>query len=256
MALVLARSIVSVSGYDVPAASRAYRAWLQSKPPSVGAGTRAGVAGRLSKESLSNSSLMRASPLGIVGFMLPPSRRASLAREDSRLTHPNAVCADAVAAYAIAIARAVRRGEGPRAAYDAARTWAEAAAVPAVQRALAQAEDSAPPSDVEEASVLVALHTAFYALLHASSVEDGVLWAVGRGGHTDTLGAVTGALLGAVHGRPAIPDDWRRMILSCRPHRLRSLKPRPTSCWPIDVLELAERLLLVGEERAAAEGEG
>jgi len=94
--------------------------------------------------------------------------------------------------------------------------------------------------------VLMTLQNAFHELLHAPSIEAGVVATVRRGGDTDTNGAVAGALLGAVHGRGAIPLQWRSMILSCRPHPLRARRPRPRSCWPVDALELAEGLVLAG----------
>jgi ADP-ribosyl-[dinitrogen reductase] hydrolase len=68
------------------------------------------------------------------------------------------------------------------------------------------------------------------------------------GGNTDTTATIAGALLGAVHGREAVPARWRRAVLTCRPaaglpgvHR-----PRPRPFWPVDLLELAESLLLAG----------
>ena len=68
------------------------------------------------------------------------------------------------------------------------------------------------------------------------------------GGDTDTNAAIAGALLGAVHGREAIPAQWRRMITSCRPVSGLSptRHPRPRAFWPADALELAELLALVG----------
>jgi hypothetical protein len=100
--------------------------------------------------------------------------------------------------------------------------------------------------------VLVALQNAFHQLLHAVSVEEGVTRTVMSGGDTDTNAAIAGALLGAVHGREAIPTDWQRMILTCRPiaglptvHR-----PRPRAYWPVDALALAERLLCLGAAAA------
>ena len=42
------------------------------------------------------------------------------------------------------------------------------------------------------------------------------------------------------------PEQWRSMVLSCRPLAPRAERPRPESCWPVDVLEIAERLLLAG----------
>ena len=67
--------------------------------------------------------------------------------------------------------------------------------------------------------VKIALQNAFYELLHAPSLEEGVVATVRRGGDTDTNAAIAGALLGAVHGREAVPAQWRSMVLSCRPLR-------------------------------------
>ena len=70
---------------------------------------------------------------------------------------------------------------------------------------------------------------------------------VRRGGDSDTNAAIAGALLGAVHGRDAVPMQWRSMILSCRPVAPYATRPRPARYWPTDVLEIAERLLIAGE---------
>ena len=67
--------------------------------------------------------------------------------------------------------------------------------------------------------MLIALQNAFFQLLHSQPVADGVVATVRAGGDTDTNAAICGALLGAVHGREAIPEQWRRMVLSCRPLR-------------------------------------
>jgi ADP-ribosylglycohydrolase len=95
--------------------------------------------------------------------------------------------------------------------------------------------------------VLITLQAAFHALLHAPTLEEGVVATVRRGGDTDTNAAVAGALLGAVYGRPAIPTQWREMVLSCRSHALRAPHPRPMAYWPADVLEVAECLLIAGQ---------
>ena len=60
-----------------------------------------------------------------------------------------------------------------------------------------------------------------------------------------------GTLLGAAHGRNAVPSQWRRLVLTCRPITLPLpanpiKRPRPRSLWPVDVEALAERLLLAG----------
>jgi ADP-ribosyl-[dinitrogen reductase] hydrolase len=148
----------------------------------------------------------------------------------------------------VAIRHALREGDGPEPTFRAALSWARdaGAALPVVE-ALEGAVGSPPACDGEcPGFVLIALRNAFYELLHAPSLEEGVVATVRRGGDTDTNAAIAGALLGAVHGRGSIPRQWRQMILSCRPHGLRGGQPRPPAYWPVDVQELAERLLLAG----------
>jgi ADP-ribosyl-[dinitrogen reductase] hydrolase len=247
MAMALARSIVSEDRFDRAAVKRAYQEWLRSGPFDIGGTVRAALAERVNPHSKANGSLMRASPLGIYAHALDPRAAAELAHQDSRITHPNPACLDAVAAYVIAIAHALRAGDGPEAAYGAAIRWADGEGTFRVREALRRAASEPVVCDGEtEGYVLIALQNAFYELLHAPSLEAGVVATVRRGGDTDTNGAIAGALLGAVHGRDAVPAQWRRMILSCRPMPRCAKRPRPREYWPVDALELAERLLLAG----------
>jgi ADP-ribosylglycohydrolase/fructose-1,6-bisphosphatase/inositol monophosphatase family enzyme len=254
MALALARSILDNGGYEPEAALRAYREWQASQPFDMGNTVRAALAGRPDPDSQANGSLMRASPLGVFAHAASPDEAVRMARADSGLTHPNPVCGDAVAAYVVAIRHAVVHGDGPDAAYRAALEWAAGeGALPTVVGALRQAAESPPVCDgASQGFVLIALRNAFYELLHAESLEAGVVATVGRGGDTDTNAAIAGALLGAVHGRPAVPPQWRRMVLSCRPHAGWAKRPRPMVYWPVDVLEVAERLLVAGRRLTAA----
>jgi ADP-ribosylglycohydrolase len=189
---------------------------------------------------------MRASPLGVFAASLGLEETVALARADSALTHPHRVCGDAVAAFVVAVRHAVRHGSAPGEVFEAARDWArEAGADPVVRQALDAAAERPPRCDGEHPGfVAIALQNAFYELRHARSLEEALVSTVRRGGDTDTNAAIAGALLGAVHGRDAVPPDWRVLVLSCRPHPLRAPRPRPMACWPVDVLEQAERLLL------------
>jgi len=199
---------------------------------------------------------MRASPLAVFSHGLPTERIVALAHADGALTHPHPVCGDAVAAFVIAVRHALA-GEGPERAYAAALAWARSAAAPPVTGAL-EAATSAPPvcDSGPQGFVLTTLQNAFFELLHASSLEEGVVATVRRGGDTDTNAAVAGALLGAVHGREAVPAQWRQAVLSCRAHVLRARHPRPMAYWPVDALELAERLLLAGRREATKSSGG
>ena len=71
---------------------------------------------------------MRASPLGVYAHALAPPLAAGLARQDSSLTHLHPACGDAVAAFVVAVAHAIREGDGTEAAWRAATEWAEAPA--------------------------------------------------------------------------------------------------------------------------------
>jgi len=247
MALALARSIVTAGRYTPEGARLAYRDWLGSGPFDVGGTVRAALTGRPLADSQANGSLMRVSPLGLFGHRAGTRRVAALARADSALTHPHPVCGDSAAAFAVALAHGVACGDAA-AAYEAATAWAREAADTAVQAALDRAASQAPVlSGGSIGWVLLALQNAFYELLHAPSLEEGVVATVRRGGDTDTNAAVAGALLGAVHGRDAVPVQWRRSVLSCRSHAASTGRPRPEAFWPTDVLELAELLLLAGE---------
>jgi len=248
MALALARAIVAEGRYAPEAAFAAYREWYRSGPFDVGSTTRAALNGYRMGESQANGSLMRASPLGVLAHAGGPARAASWGREDSALTHPHPTCCDAVGAFVVAVADAVRHGDAGH-AWNAARQWARSAsAVAPVIEALDAAESSPRPADGQNQGwVLIALQNAFHDLLTAPSLEEGVAASVARGGDTDTNAAIAGALLGAVHGRAAVPPQWRSMILSCRSHPLRARHARPRAFWPIDLYELSERLLLAGE---------
>ena len=255
MALALARAIVARGSYEPETALQAYRLWYQSNPFDVGATTRAAMVGYVMGDSQANGSLMRASPLAVFSHGMDLSLAAEHARADSALTHTHPVCRDAVAVFVVATAHAVRSGEGPDAAYQAALAWARAAgAQPSVIDALHAAREAPPACDREhQGFVLIALQNAFFELLHAPSFEEGVVRTERRGGDTDPNAAVAGALLGAVHGRQAVPAQWRRMILSCRPHSLSARHPRPMAYWPVDVLELSEALLIAGHDAAGPE---
>lgn len=271
MALALARSILASGGWSSSASAWAYGAWLRSGPFDVGNTTRTVLGGlgedhspeeaegicreaalRVARQGgQANGSLMRISPLGIFGHALETEVLVEMARRESALTHAHPVCADACAAFVLAIAFALRTGGAPREVWEVARDWAREHAHPDVLETL-EAADQGPPArfTTQQGWVRTALQNAFYRLLHAESLEQGVVETVACGGDTDTNAAIAGALLGAVHGRQAIPKGWEEAVLTCRalppaPH------PRPQEYWPVDGLILAENLAVLGQEAAS-----
>lgn len=247
MALLLARMLIEQGEYDSQEAFSAYRFWLDSVPFDCGNTIYAGLNGQPNFDSEANGALMRISPLGIFGARHPLHMVGDWAGQDAALTHPSPVCIQANALFAMAIAHAIKNETDSESLYRKIVVWTdEIEAEPKLLNAIREGVE-APPSDylTHEGWVLIAMQNALWQLLHAPSLEEGVIDTVMRGGDTDTNAAICGALLGAVHGLKAIPERWVKTILNCRPkdggtgvHR-----PRPECFWPVDALELAGQLL-------------
>lgn len=149
----------------------------------------------------------------------------------------------------MAIAQAINGGTDAHTLYDLILDWAAAMQIDPLLRETIQLAAYSPPTDYLQHMgwVLTALHNALWQLLHAPSLEKGVVDTIMRGGDTDTNAAICGALLGVVYGIEAIPDQWREKILNCCPRAgtLGVHQPRPEVFWPVDALELAEALVTV-----------
>ena len=247
MALALARLLAERRRYSAKQARERYVDWLESEPFDVGGAIFSGLTGERDRDSQANGALMRISPLGIFGANYERKQVAQWAEQDAAITHPNPVCRQANALFASGIALAVRTGCTPSDLYRTIVTWAEEMdADEALLMAIRSAAESPPPDFVRHQGwVLIALRNALWQLLHARDLEDGLIDTVRRGGDTDTNAAICGALLGAVYGRDSIPERWIDRLLVCRPEEGRPNvhQPRPERYWPVDALELAERLI-------------
>jgi ADP-ribosylglycohydrolase len=270
MALMLARTLAAAGRYDPGEVLDSYCHWWphawdrgstlsQALSATRGAETTTErlelVARHASQVSQSNGCLMRISPLGIFAAG-HPDRAAAWARQDCRLTHPHPVCQDACAVYVQTIATVIREKGDREAAYAVATAAAADLTVHASVRDVLEQARHQPPEDYSDQMgwVLIALQNAFYQVLHAPNLEEGVVDTVMRGGDTDTNAAIAGALLGAVHGRAAIPPRWLHAVLSCRPLRETVTRhPQPMEFWPVDALELAEALLYQGMKNGRTE---
>ena len=247
MALLLARMLARLGRYDPEEARNAYIFWLESDPFDIGNTVYSGLRGRHNPDSQANGALMRISPLGVFGANHDLRRVAEWARQDSAITHIHPVCQDANALYAMAIATAVSEGSDARGLYEQVRIWAQELSVDESLLEAIRAAADAPPADFTRLQgwVLIAFRNALWQLLHAESLERGVIDTVMRGGDTDTNAAIAGALLGAVYGRDGIPRQWEERLLNCRPEAGQPgvRRPRPEVFWPVDALELAGALI-------------
>jgi ADP-ribosylglycohydrolase len=250
LALKLARTLVREKRYDPQIVKAGYVDWYLSGPFDCGSTTRQALSGGPpNTNSQANGSLMRISPLGIFGARCP-QQAVAWAREDSQLTHPHPVCQGCCAVFVAALNSAIGKETAPIETYQAALAEAKQPGTePTVLEALERARYE-PPDNYDEDNqgwVLIALQNAFFQMLHAEDLEEGIVDTVQQGGDTDTNAAIAGALLGAVHGRPAVPQRWVDVLLDCRPSWPtipgKHHHPRPEEYWPIDALDLAEALL-------------
>ena len=247
MALALARSIVRNEGFSIEDIHTSYVRWKESRPFDIGRATECGLNGNPILDSQANGALMRISPLGIFGWRMEPEALAKLAAEDAALTHSHRICQQVSGLYASAIAEAIREGLAPTTVYD--RMVARAVQWnfdQAVRECIEHARTHRPPEFSRKMGwVLIAFQNALYQLLHAPTLEAGVIGTVHCGGDTDTNGAICGALLGAVYGRDVVPEQWVDRIAMCRPTD-ETTQPRPKEFWPNDALRLGETLLQAG----------
>jgi ADP-ribosylglycohydrolase len=228
-------------------ARKAYLFWFHSAPFDCGGTVSSGLRGTPDTDSQANGALMRISPLGIFGANCDLARVSEWAQQDAALTHPHRVCLQANALFAMAIADAIGAGKGTQDLYRQIESWAaETKVETTLMKAITAASIAPPPEYIRQQGwVLIAFQNALWQLLHAPSLEEGVVDTVMRGGDTDTNAAITGALLGAVYGRDAIPAQWAEKLLTCRPEagNRRARHPRPECFWPVDALHLAQRLV-------------
>jgi len=246
MAPILARMLIKQHHYDPEEALEAYLFWLDSDPFDCGSTVSSGLRGHPNPDSQANGALMRISPLGIFGWRRELSLVAEYAQQDAALTHPHPVCVQANVLFAMSIASIIKRWISPHELYEQIKAWGvDMRTDVSLLKAIDNAQVSPPANYVHQQGwAIIAFQNALWQLLHAPSLEDGIVDTVMRGGDTDTNAAIAGALLGAVYGRNAVPEQWIEKLLTCRPEagRPNVRRPRPECFWPLDAIQIAHCL--------------
>lgn len=264
LAMELAYALIdSRLHFDRNAIAHCYRNWMETDPfscgktiatalkdhHSVGFGVLGNhVEAAANPRSEANGALMRQSTLGIWGVGHDVVELAECARLDARLTHPHVICQEASAVYVTTIAQTIAEGWSRDRAYQFACEFQTGHGsedrVGECLRAAADPGAVFPPYSEHTGHVLLALHNAFYQLLHRSSLEEVVVSTVALGGDTDTNAAIAGALAGAVYGELGVPAAWRDTIAGCRPSaESGASRPRPERYWPANYAALVNALL-------------
>jgi ADP-ribosylglycohydrolase len=189
------------------------------------------------RQAASNGAVMRTAVLGIWEY--PDENRVRQNAEQAcRLTHADPRCVASCVAVCLAIRRLLcgaRDMRGLAAAvlaevqhyHPEVETYIRLADGPSLE-AIDLDEGMAPGEENRQGYTLKTLATAFWALQHSESFEEGILAIIREGGDADTNAAVAGALLGARFGLTAVPVRWREGLVYRREleHRVERLIAR------------------------------
>jgi len=220
LALCVARSLVETGRFDPDHLGERFVAWLESGPFDVGLTTSDAIneirdgtppleAGEVAWERLSeggnagNGSVMRCAPHALA--FEAGGRLDRVSRASSAITHFDPRCQ-----AGCAVLNRTIRGYLD----DEADPLARALETTEMPGELRDALDPLPDESEEEVVlgntgyVVSTLQTTLHDALRAETAESAIVTAVNRGGDTDTLGAVTGAIAGARFGASDLPDRW------------------------------------------------
>jgi ADP-ribosyl-[dinitrogen reductase] hydrolase len=221
-ALCIARSLVEHQAFEPADIADRFVAWYDSGPFDIGGMTRRSLsrlkhgdewdeAGQAvweqSREgqNAGNGSVMRCPPLAIP-YATDWDRLVEVSRQSSQITHADPRCTEGCAILNLTIASLLDDSDAPlQNALDYVGTDAPEELVTSLQP-LTRGDST----DTLETSgyVVHSLQTALHDGLFADSAEEAIVTAVNRGGDTDTIGAIAGAVAGARFGASQLPDRW------------------------------------------------
>jgi len=232
MALALARSLLRCGGVDGADCARSYAVHFD---PSRGYGRSAAEVLRalgdgadyrhtgtffFSEGSYGNGAAMRIAPLGLLYEPELLQRRREDVFEAIRCTHVHPEAVDGAMVQALAVswmarenALQARHGSLPEMLAGACETGSLRRALTTVADLLerdASDEEAAGALGTGVASVESVPLASFLALRCIDDPESALVRAVAMGGDADTIGAMTGAMLGARHGWRSFPSRWFR----------------------------------------------
>jgi ADP-ribosyl-[dinitrogen reductase] hydrolase len=201
--------------------------WFATDPPDVGNLTRSVlrrirdgdpdaaaryVAERGPEVSAGNGSVMYCAPLGAFRSMQPELLHDE-APALSAITHWDERCRTACLAVTLATAALVRGTEPGPAVEDAVAAVLDREGGEELEYLVVEAGRARRIDGPDMGFTLFTAGIGLQVAAEAPGFEEGLRRVVALGGDTDTNAAVAGALLGAAHGRAALPSTWLRVLL-------------------------------------------
>ena len=170
--------------------------------------------------SYGNGAAMRVAPVGLL-YYDDVERLREIAYKTAEITHTHELGKEGAAIQAYAVALAVQTEIGSLDPEEFLGRLMEFARVDAYKEKLQKAKELLEHGDKRRivrslgntVEALNSVVTAIYCFAkHHESYAKAVLYAVGLGGDTDTIGAMTGAITGAYQGIENIPSAWLQKL--------------------------------------------
>jgi ADP-ribosyl-[dinitrogen reductase] hydrolase len=221
----LVRSLATKSYLDTIELADRHVEWYRSQPAGIGNLTRrvleradrTGVLAELAARQVwdergpevsgGNGSVMYCAPLGAFRAARPEFLYDE-APALSAITHWDERCRTACLAVTLATAALVRGAEPGTAVEDAVTAVVDREGGEELEYFVAQAGRARRIDGPDMGFTLFTAGIGLQVAAEAPGFEEGLRRVVALGGDTDTNAAVTGALLGALHGHEALPSAW------------------------------------------------
>jgi len=160
---------------------------------------------------------MRATPMAVYGHSLSNDQLRECVKYDAFFTHSNQAVFDTIYVYCFAIGHLIRNAEEDnraQSAFDQAyelskgfgyvQEWMDLSH----EFAAAGNWDTTKLNPIKQMGFLKhAFVLSFYALLRRLSFDDTIALAIKLGGDTDTNACIAGGMIGALHGKHALPKE-------------------------------------------------
>ena len=225
-ALCIARSLVEQQAFDPADIASRFVDWYDSNPFDIGRMTMKSLS-RLKHgddwseagqhvwetspegQNAGNGSVMRCPPLAIP-YATDWERLVTVSRQSSQITHADPRCTYGCAVLNLTLAGLLDDVDTP---LQDALNYVDPSAPDELTAALRPLARGDQPDLLETSGYVIhSLQTALHDGLHTTDAEEAIVTAVNRGGDTDTIGAITGAIAGARFGASQLPDRWLTAI--------------------------------------------
>ncbi len=225
-ALCIARSLVEHQAFDPADIADRFVVWYDSGPFDIGGMTRRALS-RLKRgdewdeagqqvlgnspggQNAGNRRGVRCPPLAIP-YAPDRDRLVEVSRQSSQITHADPRCTYGCAILNLTLAGILDEANAP---LQDALDYVDASAPDELTAALSPLARADSPGTLETSGYVVhSIQTALHDGLASESAEEAIVTAVNRGGDTDTIGAITGAIAGARFGASGLPSQWLSMI--------------------------------------------